>query len=149
MKAIRIHEYGGPEVLLYEDAPRPEPSDDQVLIRVHAAALNPVDWKTREGHGVAGQPGTSLPYIIGWDVSGVIEQVGRSVTQYKAGDEVYGMVNFPAEGGAYAEYVVCSQYDIAPKPKTLTHIEASAVPLVGLTIWQSLIKVVDLQQGQV
>ena len=144
MKAVRIHTFGGPDVLSYEDVPCPKPDDDQVLIQVHAAALNPVDWKVREGYGEAG----SLPYILGWDVSGVVMQIGSNVTQHEVGDEVYGMVNFPEEGGAYAEYVVTFPSHIAPKPKSLNHIEASAVPLVGLTIWQSLIKVVDLQQGQ-
>src|SRR5512134_3378637 len=93
MKAVRIHRYGEPEVLVYEDAPRPDPQEDELLIRVHAAGINPVDWKTRSGRGVATRlPEHPFPIIVGWDVSGVVEAVGEAVTGFTVGDAVYGMV---------------------------------------------------------
>jgi len=104
MKAIRIHNYGGPEVLEYEDAPRPEPQADEVLIRVHAAGVNPFDWKIRAGHLKDIFP-VSFPLILGWDLSGVIEEVGSGATRFKKGDEVFGMPD-PTRNGACAEYIV-------------------------------------------
>lgn len=148
MKAVRIHAYGEPAVLVYEDAPRPEPKAGEVLVRVHAAGVNPVDSKTRAGRGMAGRYGSPFPLIVGWDISGVVESVGAGVTAYKPGDAVYSMVRFPAIGDAYAEYVAVAVSDLAPKPKTLDHVHAAAVPLAALTAWQALFDTANLSAGQ-
>ncbi len=148
MKASRIHAYGGSEVLIYEDAPRPEAQTGEVLVRVHAAGVNPVDYKTRAGSGMAGRLHNPFPLIVGWDISGVVESVGAGVSAYQPGDEVYSMVRFPEVGNAYAEYVAVPVSDLARKPKTLDHVQAAAVPLAALTAWQGLFDVADLQAGQ-
>ncbi|MFJ9521975.1 NADP-dependent oxidoreductase [Kitasatospora sp. NPDC101801] len=141
MRAVRQHSFGGPEVLrLDEGIPRPEPLWTEVLVRVHAAGVNPVDCKTRAGSGISPSQG-ELPITIGWDVSGVVESVGSGVTRFVPGDEVYGMVNFPRIGGTYAEYVTVDSRQLAFKPAALTHVEAAGVPLVALTAWQSLVSV--------
>jgi NADPH:quinone reductase-like Zn-dependent oxidoreductase len=147
MKAVRIHEYGGPEVFRYEDAPRPEAGTGEVLVRVHAAGINPVDWKTRAGRGMTGRDTSHLPLIVGWDISGVVEEVGPGASKFKPGDEVFGMVRFPEIGSAYAEYVAAPESNLALKPQNITHIEAAAVPLVALTAWQAF-EVGDLRSGQ-
>ncbi len=104
MKAVRIHEYGGPEVLRYEDAPVPAPGPGEVLVRVRAAGVNPVDWKTRAGSGMAAVLGPP-PFTVGWDVAGTVDAVGPGVTRFTVGDAVFGMPWFPRQAGAYAEYV--------------------------------------------
>jgi len=147
MNAVRIHQYGGPEVLVYERAPVPEIAAGEVLVRVAAAGVNPVDWKVRSGGSRIGA-GESLPIILGWDVSGTVEAVAPDVATLKPGDEVFGMVRFPELGSAYAEYVAAPATYLTPKPKTLTHVEAAAVPLVALTAWQALFDTLDLQPGQ-
>src|SRR5436309_318377 len=146
MKAVRIHEYGGPEVLQYEDAPRPKPQTDEVLIRVHAAGVNPIDWKVREGYMKDFWP-HKFPLILGWDLSGVVEEVGPRVSQFKRGDEVYGLPD-PTRNGAYADYIVVRESELALKPKSLHHPRAAAVPLAALTAWQSLFDTAQLQPGQ-
>lgn len=143
MKAVRIHEYGGPEVLKYEDVPRPKPGPGEVLIRVHAAGVNPIDWKVREGY----IPSFSLPLILGWDVSGVVEAAGSSATGFKAGDEVYTAAD-RSHIGSYAEYVAVPESQIALKPRSLDHIHAAAVPLAALTAWQALFDTANLSAGQ-
>jgi NADPH:quinone reductase-like Zn-dependent oxidoreductase len=149
MKAVRIHRYGEPEVLVYEDAPRPVPQAGELLIRVHAAGVNPVDWKTRAGRGVATRlPPNPFPIIVGWDVSGVAEAVGEAVTGFKVGDAVYGMVRFPHLGSAYAEYVTAPAGHVAVRPRSLDHLHAAALPLAALTAWQSLIEAANLAAGQ-
>src|SRR5712675_1865153 len=149
MKAIRIHNYGGPEVLKYEDAPRPDPKADEVLIRVHAAGVNPIDWKVREGHMKDFWP-HKFPLILGWDVSGTVEEVGSGPAaegRFKIGDEVYSLPD-PTRNGAYAEYIVVRESEVALKPNSLHHIRAAAVPLAALTAWQSLFDTAQLQPGQ-
>ena len=146
MKAIRIHNYGGPEVLQYEDAPRPKPQADEVLIRVHAAGVNPIDWKVREGHMKDFWP-HKFPLILGWDLSGVVEKLGRGVSRFKIGDEVYSLPD-PTRNGAYADYIVVRESELALKPNSLHHIRAAAVPLAALTAWQSLFDTAQLQPGQ-
>ncbi len=148
MKAVRIHEYGGPDVLKYENAPRPSPAAGEVLVKVHAAGINPVDWKTRSGGGVSGRYGNAFPLIIGWDISGVVEAVGENATTFKVGDAVFGMVRFPSIGAAYAEYVAAPQTDLALKPKNIDHIQAAAIPLAALTAWQALFESGDLTSGE-
>ncbi len=141
MKAIRVHEYGGPEKLRYEDVPQPEPGAGQVLVRVHAASVNPVDYKI--GTGKYRPP--SLPWIPGGDFSGVVEALGAGVRGVSKGDAVYG--DSPT-GGAYAEFVVAPTEMIAPKPRKLSHIEAASVPIAGQTAWQGLFEHAQLQAGQ-
>src|SRR5258708_28615868 len=122
MKAVRIHRYGGPEVLQYEDAPRPQPAAGEVLIRVHAAGVNPFDWKVREGSMKSMLPLT-LPFIPGWDVSGTVEATGLGATRFKKGDAVYGNPS-PARNGAYAEFITVKESEIAAKPVCLDYIHA-------------------------
>jgi NADPH:quinone reductase-like Zn-dependent oxidoreductase len=136
MKAVRIHEYGGPEVLVYEDAPRPEPAQGEALVRVYACAVNPVDWKIRAGELRDRMP-YALPMILGWDVSGEIEQLGPGATGFAVGDAVYSRPDIGRDG-AYAEYIAIRTGELARKPRTLSHVEAAAVPLAALTAWQVL-----------
>jgi len=136
MKAVRLHGYGGPEMLRYEDCPRPEPVAGEVLVRVHAAGVNPVDWKIRAGYA-RGFLDYSLPIVIGWDLSGVVESVGAGVSEWKPGDEVYSRPDI-LRAGAYAEYIVVRASEIALKPKSLDHAHAAAIPLAALTAWQAL-----------
>jgi NADPH:quinone reductase-like Zn-dependent oxidoreductase len=146
MKAVRIHKCGGPGVLRYEDVPRPQLGSGEVLIRVYAAGVNPVDWKVRSG-SLNGLVQHKLPLILGWDLSGVIEEVGPSVSQFKKGDEVFSRPD-TSRDGAYAKYVVVRESEVALKPKSLHHIYAAAVPLAGLTAWQALFDVGELRHGQ-
>src|ERR1700757_51967 len=149
MKAIRIHNYGEPEVLKYENAPRPIPQASELLIRVHAAGVNPIDWKVREGHMKDFWP-HKFPLILGWDFSGVVEDLGpgpAAAGRFKIGDEVYSLPD-PTRNGAYAEYIVVREPELALKPNSLHHIRAGAVPLAALTAWQSLFDTAQLQPGQ-
>jgi NADPH:quinone reductase-like Zn-dependent oxidoreductase len=149
MKAIRIHNYGGPEVLHYEDAPRPQPQAGEVLVRVHAAGVNPIDWKVREGHMKDFWP-HKFPLILGWDLSGVVEELGTgpaAAGRFKIGDEVYSLPD-PTRNGAYADYIVVREPELARKPNSLHHICAAAIPLAALTAWQSLFDTAQLQPGQ-
>src|SRR5258707_2156176 len=146
MKAIRIHNYGGPEVLKYEDAPRPQPQAGEVLIRVHAAGVNPIDWKVREGHMKDFWP-HKFPLILGWDLSGVVEELGKGASRFKIGDEVYSVPD-PTRNGAYADYIVVRESELALKPNSLHHVHAAAAPLAALTAWQSLFDTAQLQPGQ-
>lgn len=146
MKAIQIHNYGGVEELVYEDIPQPSVAADEVLIKVYASGVNPVDWKIREGLRKAVFP-TTLPLTPGWDVSGVIESIGDDVKEFKKGDEVYSRPNI-TRNGSYAEYIAVKASEVAFKPKTVDHISAAAIPLAGLTAWQALFDHGKLQPGQ-
>jgi len=146
VKAVRINNYGGPEVLNYEDAPRPQPGEGEVLIRVHATSVNPIDWKVREGLMKDFWP-HKFPLILGWDLSGVVEELGRGVSRFKIGDEVYSLPD-PTRNGAYADYIVVREPELALKPNSLHHIRAAAVPLAALTAWQALFDTAQLQPGQ-
>jgi NADPH:quinone reductase-like Zn-dependent oxidoreductase len=148
MKAVRIHEYGGPEVLKYEDAPKPVPAAGEVLVKVQAVGINPVDWNTRAGRGIAGMLKNPFPFIDGWDISGVVEAVGDDAYKFMIGDEVFGMVRFPQVGSAYAEYVAAPQNELALKPKNINALEAAAFPLVALTAWQAMFETVNLSSGE-
>lgn len=147
MRAVTQDTFGGPEVLKIAQVPRPTPLPTEVLVRVHAAGINPVDWKTREGAGMAGVLGEP-PFILGWDVSGVVEEVGFGVTVLKPGDEVYGMPRFPLAAGGYAEYVTAPARQFARKPATISHEQAAAVPLAALTAWQAVVDTADVRPGQ-
>lgn len=144
MKTIRIHQYGGPEVLSVVEMDRPKPGPDEMLIKIHAAGVNPVDWKIRAGYLKDYFPLT-FPATLGFDVSGVIEAAGPEVKQFKPGDEVYAMLQ--ASDG-YAEYAVIKEGVAASKPKTLDHAHAAAVPVAALTAWQALFETAQLRAGQ-
>ena len=146
MKAVRIHNYGGPEVLRFEDAPRPTPGAGELLIRVHAAAVNPVDGKIRAGYMKEIFP-FALPFIPGWDVSGVVEATGSGVSKFKKGDEVYARPDL-SRNGAYAEYVVVKEAETALKPRSIDHVHAAAIPIVASTAWQALFDRAALGQDQ-
>jgi len=146
MKAVRIHDYGDVDTLTYEDAPMPEPGPADVRLRVHAAAVNPVDWKIRAGYLSSMIPYV-MPLTIGWDVSGVVERVGAEVTHLAVGDAVYCRPDITRDG-SYAEYMVVRASEVAAKPQTLSHNEAAAVPLAGLTAWQGLFDHGHLKQGE-
>lgn len=146
MKAVRIHSYGGAEVLVYEDAPRPEPEPGEVLVRVYAAGVNSLDWKICSGQ-MQGMMDFSLPMILGSDAAGVVEAVGVGVTAFQVGQEVYGMMD-RSRSGSYAEYALGLVEGVAPKPKTLNYIEAASVPAVAMTAWQALFDKGNLSAGQ-
>ena len=152
MKAIRYYQEGSPEVLVYEDVPRPSAGPGEVLIRVYAAGVNPADWHARAGFPDVPEsfrnaiPRISLPSIPGLDVSGIVEAVGSEVTAFRVGDAVYGMVRFPNGGKAYAEYTIAPVTDLALKPATIDYLQAGAVPMPALTAWQMFY--LDLDRGQ-
>ncbi|WP_045743899.1 NADP-dependent oxidoreductase [Actinoplanes rectilineatus] len=143
MKAIRLHEFGGPEVLRHEEIPAPVAGPGEVLIRVHAAGINPPDWYVRDGMTVmpeAMRPPIPLPLIPGTDVSGVVEAAGPDAGDLAVGDEVFGMLRFPGFGGStYAEYVTAPATDLARKPSGVDHVQAAGAPMAALTAWQFLI----------
>lgn len=145
MRAVVVERWGGPENLVEREIERPEPGLNEVLVRVHAAGVNPVDFKTRAG-GALIEWG-AVP-AVGWDVSGTVAAVGPGVGVYRPGDEVFGMPLFPRQAGAYAEYVVAPARHLAPKPAGLTHVEAAALPLAALTAWQALVDTADVRPGE-
>jgi NADPH:quinone reductase-like Zn-dependent oxidoreductase len=146
MKAVRIHQYGGPEVLKYEDASKPQAGPGEVLIRVHAASVNPVDWKIRAGY-LQQMLKYELPLIPGWDVSGVVDSVGAGATRFQPGDEVYSRPDMMRDG-TYAEYVAVKEREVARKPKSIDHATAAAIPLAALTAWQALYDAAKISAGQ-
>ncbi|WP_307836594.1 NADP-dependent oxidoreductase [Paractinoplanes durhamensis] len=144
-----VEAFGGPEVLRMATVARPRPLPGDVLVRVHAAGVNPVDWKTRAGFptpaaAAFGDP----PHILGWDVSGTVEEAGPGVHLLAPGDEVYGLVWFPRPGGAYAEYVAAPARQFARKPAAFDHVHAAAMPLAGLTALHALTDAADVRPGQ-
>lgn len=143
MRAIRQEALGGPEVLELVEVPRPVPGPTEVLVRVTAAGVNPVDWKTRTRGGVLGQP----PFTVGWDVAGIVEEVGGGVTRFAPGDRVFGMPRFPGEAAAYAEYTTSPSRQLAMVPEGLSDAEAAALPLAGLTAWQALVETANVTGG--
>jgi NADPH:quinone reductase-like Zn-dependent oxidoreductase len=146
MKAVRIHNYGGADKLVLEDAPRPVAAQGEVLIRVHATSANPFDCAARAGY-MAGWYTYAFPLILGLDVSGVVEAVGDGVTQFKPGDAVFARTD-PARNGAYAEYVAVAASEVAIKPPSLDHVHAAALPHAGLTAWRALVDAANLSAGQ-
>jgi NADPH:quinone reductase-like Zn-dependent oxidoreductase len=146
MRAIVQHSFGGTEVLELGETPRPEPLPTEVRVRVEAAGVNPVDWKTRAGKGAAAQWG--LPLTVGWDVAGVVDAVGPGVTRFAVGDPVFGMPWFPRVAGAYAEFVTAPSRQFARRPDALGVVEAGGLSLAGLTAWQCLVDIADVQPGQ-
>ena len=144
MKAVVAHEYGVPEVLKFEEVPRPEPREDEALVRVIASSVNPADPLTLSGK-YAREFGTHLPLIPGYDIAGVVVKTGANVTKLKVGDAIYG---YPTFGGGWADYVTVKEYEVAAKPKSLNFVETAAVPMGALTAWQALIDVAKLHAGQ-
>jgi NADPH:quinone reductase-like Zn-dependent oxidoreductase len=144
MRIIRQQILGGPEVLELAEVARPEPGPTEVLVRMAAAGVNPVDWKVRARGGLLGQP----PFTVGWDIAGVVEEVGFGVTRFAPEDRVFGMPRFPREAAAYAEYVSSPSRQLARTPERLSDVEAAALPLAGLTAWQTLVETADVQPGQ-
>lgn len=146
MRAVVIERFGPPEVLALAEVERPRPRCGEVLVRVEAAAANPVDAKIRAAGSWAGIP---LPAVLGYDASGVVEEVGDGVTSLKPGDEVWLTPEiFGNRYGTYAEYVVASERIVAPKPVNLDHVEAAAVPLAGGTAWEALVRRLRLRAGE-
>jgi NADPH:quinone reductase-like Zn-dependent oxidoreductase len=144
MKAIMVREFGGPEVLKLEDVPRPEPKENEILVKVIAAGVNPVDGGIRSGK-YAKFFGSKLPFTPGYDVAGIVKQ--SKIDKYKVGDAIYAYLDLD-RGGGYAEYVIVKDREASPKPKSLTFEQAAAVPLVALTAWQALIDIAKLSAGQ-
>jgi NADPH:quinone reductase-like Zn-dependent oxidoreductase len=144
MRSIRQSALGGPEVLELVEIARPDPSPTEVLVRVTASGVNPVDWKVRTRGGLLGAP----PFTVGWDVAGVVEALGGGVTRFAVGDRVFGMPRFPREAAAYAEYVTSPSRQLARTPDGLSDIEAGGLPLAGLTAWQALVETAEVHAGQ-
>jgi NADPH:quinone reductase-like Zn-dependent oxidoreductase len=144
MRAMSQDVLGGPEVLKEVELERPEPGLSQILVRVHAAGVNPTDWKHRARTIFLGPP----PFVLGWDVSGVVEATGFGVTLFQPGDEVFGMLPYPHGVGSHAEYVAGPARAFARKPGNIDHVQAAALPLVALTAWQALADTARLQPGQ-
>jgi NADPH:quinone reductase-like Zn-dependent oxidoreductase len=144
MKAVVAHEYGAPEVLKFEKVLRPQPKEDDALVRVIASGVNPADPLTLSGK-YAREFGTHLPLIPGYDIAGIVEKTGPNVTKLKVGDAVYG---YPTFGGGWADYVTVKEWEVAAKPKSLNFGEAASVPMGALTAWQALVDVAKLNAGQ-
>src|SRR5262245_30316596 len=144
MRAISQDELGGPEVLELVSLPIPEPGLSEILIRVRAAGVNPIDGANRQTGALIGRP----PFVLGWDVSGTVEAVGPGVTLYKPGDDVFGMLPFPRGHGAYAEYAVGPTRAFVPKPGRLDHVHAAAIPMVGLAASQPPVDTARVGEGR-
>jgi len=147
MKAIILKGFGGVENLILTDVPVPDVSDNEVLVEVKAIGINSVDIKTRSGRALAGRFKELNPIILGWDISGIITETGRLVTSFKKGDEVFGMVNFPGHGKAYAEYVAAPETHLTLKPANISHEDAAAASLAALTAWQILNEKIKIKPG--
>lgn len=145
MKAVRIHEYGGPEVLLYEDVPQPVPAEGEILIQIKATGVNPADATLRAGF-FRGMFDVPLPHILGFDLAGIVTEIGAGVTEFAPGDEVYAMAGW--RNGAHAEYIALSATDAALKPTSLNFIEAASLPVASLTSYQAIFDVAGLSAGQ-
>ena len=147
MKAVRINEFGGAEVLKIEEIERPVPAADEILVKVYASGVNPTDWGIREGGNAVLKPLLKLPLTLGWDAAGIVEEIGGDVTGFKKGDAVYGVPNFPGDG-SYAEYVAAKAVQFALKPESLSFNEAAGVPLAALTAWTAMFEHGKLKSGQ-
>jgi NADPH:quinone reductase-like Zn-dependent oxidoreductase len=144
MKAVRVHRFGDPEVMLYEDIARPIPAADEILVRIEAAGVGPWDAWIRAGRSALPQP---LPLTLGSDIAGVIEEAGHQVSDFQSGMEVYGVTN-PQFTGAYAQYAVAKAAMVAKKPSTLSFVEAASLPVIAVTAWQMLFDYANIQAGQ-
>src|SRR5262245_43247546 len=149
MKAVRIHAYGDASMLSYEEAPRPVPADKEILVCIHAAGVNPIDWKIRSGDLKDWIP-HSFPFVPGVDFSGMVQEAGPQVHDLKPGTEIFGEAKVMGPNGSYAEYLVVPAKNVALKPTSLDHIQAAALPVVATTAWQALFGDggIDLQSSQ-
>jgi NADPH2:quinone reductase len=148
MKAIAINEFGGPDKLQLMDPPLPEVKENEILVKIKAAGVNPVDWKIREGYIKDLFP-YEFPIILGWDAAGIVEQVGSKVTLFKEGDEIFAYCRKPSvHGGAYAEYIALETEHAAIKPKNISFAEAASIPLAALTAYQSLFDAARVNRGE-
>jgi NADPH:quinone reductase-like Zn-dependent oxidoreductase len=147
MKAIVLGGFGGPENLVITNLPTPDIADNEVLIKVKAIGINPIDIKTRKGKGMAVALKEMHPIILGWDISGTVIKTGSKVNLFKTGDEVFGMINFPGHGKAYAEYVAAPETHLAMKPENISHEEAAAASLAAMTAWQILNERIQIKKG--
>jgi len=147
MKAVRLHQFGDPTQLKIEQLPEPTPQPGELRIRVAAAGVNPIDWKTCSGGGAATFIG-DLPWIPGWECAGVVDAVGEGVTGWQRGDRAMGLLNFPQPGNCYAEQVCAAADQWAEVPAPLSLVDAGGLPLAGLTAWQALFEQGELQPGQ-
>lgn len=147
MKAMVLKQFGGIENFSLKEIPEPKVNSGQVLIRVAAIGINPVDIKTRNGKGQAAQYKDATEMVLGWDVAGVITKVAEDVKEFSVGDEVFGTINFPGQGGAYAEYAVAPAHQLARKPNNISMPEAAAATLATLTAWQALIDFGHIKKG--
>jgi NADPH:quinone reductase-like Zn-dependent oxidoreductase len=146
VKAVQIHEYGTAAGLRYADVADPIVNDDDILIRVIGSAVNPIDWKIRAGHMKDLIP-FQMPFIPGWDVSGVVESIGNSVSSFSIGDSVYARPDI-TRAGTYAELISVRESEVARKPRTISHIEAGVLPLAGITAWEAIVTVGQVSEGQ-
>ena len=146
MKAVRMYQYGDSSVLKYEDAPKPVIGPDEVLVKVHACGVNPVDWKIREGY-MSQFVHHEMPLILGWDVAGTVEETGPLVTRFKRGEAVFCRPDTSRNGG-YAEYIAVKTIEIASAPKSIPLVKAAGIPLASQTAWMSLFEVAGLKTGQ-
>ncbi|BCG93225.1 NADP-dependent oxidoreductase [Mesorhizobium sp. 131-2-1] len=145
MRAVTQNAVGGPDVLTIANQPDPAPKAGEILVRVSAAGINPVDGAVRAGnYPLLGEP----PFILGWDISGTVEALGPDVNGLKIGDQVFGMPRFPKQAAAYAELVAAPAKEVAPKPEGIDHAHAAALPLAGLTAWQGLVRHGGVREGQ-
>lgn len=143
MRAIRVHEHGGPAVLTEETVPRPEPGPGELLVRVRAAGVNPIDWLVREGYAdEALDP--DLPWTPGWDLAGDVVAAGADVSEFEPGDPVFGLVSMPDPGETYAEFAAVPATDVIARPPAISSVVAGGVPMVGLTAWRSLFGAADV-----
>ncbi len=147
MKAVRIHRFGGAEVLQIEETERPHPKPDEIVVKVYASGVNPVDWVVRNGGNNVLRPLLTLPLTLGWDAAGIVEEVGSEVTGFQKGDAVYGIPNFPGDG-SYAEYCAAKANQFALKPNSIGFTEAAGVPLAALTAWTGIFAHGKLEAGQ-
>lgn len=150
MKAVQIYSLGGPDVLHYVEIEQPLPQPGEVLVQIHAAGVNPVDWGSRSYPlpTTTGSPRASFPYILGWDLAGTVIAAGANVTRFSPGDTVYGMPCFPGEAKAYSEYAAVPANDLARKPEKLSWEQAAALPMAALTAWQALFETAELREGE-
>src|SRR5215813_1717541 len=145
MEVVRIDKFGSREVMKFRKLPITTTGPNEILLKVKAASINPVDWKIREGQYPAVKS-DKLPYVLGRDVSGVVEACGTETNGHQKGDEIYAMRGI--DRGAYAEHVIVKTNEAAPKPRSIDHLAVAAAPLAGLTAWQGLFRYGELKAGQ-
>jgi NADPH:quinone reductase-like Zn-dependent oxidoreductase len=147
MKAIRIFEFGGPEVMKLVEVPCPVPAPDEILVKVYASSVNPADYIIRQGGNLLLRPFLKLPLGLGLDAAGIVEDLGSGVTKFKKGDKVYGVPNFPGDG-AYAEYIAARASQFALMPENISFNDAGAIPSCALIAWNGIVDLGKVQPGQ-